>query len=327
MGQITDRTMKELFDKLPEVVLGDRAATTTTQYANGFQRWSSWARARSQPIQVLPASPLHVSLYLMSIMQTCNTPAPVMTAFYSIAWAHRIASLQSPTDNPLPKSVLESAKRTLSKAHKRKEPLTPSIIQNLCAKYPLETASLLHIRSLALIVIGFAGFLRSKELANIRYCDIVTFSTHVAIFIEKSKTDKYREGSWVIISRTDCGTCPVKILERYTSMCGFCENSEDFIFRSLTKCKSGCTLRSANIPMSYSRMREVFIDMLKDFVPNVNAFGLHSLRSGGATQAAKLGIPDRLIKKHGRWASDAAKDMYIREALIDKLKVSRSLGL
>ena len=149
------RTMKELFDKLPEVVLGDRAATTTTtQYANGFQRWLSWARARSQPIQVLPASPLHVSLYLMSIMHV----APVMTAFYSIAWAHRIASLQSPTDNPLPKSVLESAKRTLSKAHKRKEPLTPSIIQNLCAKYPLETASLLHIRSLALIVIGFASF-------------------------------------------------------------------------------------------------------------------------------------------------------------------------
>ena len=87
-GQITYRSMEELLDKLPEVVLGDRAATTTKQYANGFQRWSSWARARSQPIPVLPASPFHGSLYLMSIMQTCNTAAPVKTAFYSIAWAH-----------------------------------------------------------------------------------------------------------------------------------------------------------------------------------------------------------------------------------------------
>ena len=74
-------------------------------------------------------------------------------------------------------------------------------------------------------------------------------------------------------------------------------------------------------------MREVFIDMLKDVVPNVEDFGLHSLRSGGATEAANLGISDRLIKKHGRWTSDLAKDMYIREALIDKLKVIIIIGI
>jgi hypothetical protein len=35
-------------------------------------------------------------------------------------------------------------------------------------------------------------------------------------------------------------------------------------------------------------------------------FGLHSLRSGGATAAAAAGINDRVFKKHGRWASDTA---------------------
>ena len=74
-------------------------------------------------------------------------------------------------------------------------------------------------------------------------------------------------------------------------------------------------------------MREVFLDILKCIVTNVKAYGLHSLRSGGATQAAKAGIPDRLIKKHGRWVSEVAKDMYIREALNEKLKVSQSLGI
>ena len=33
-------------------------------------------------------------------------------------------------------------------------------------------------------------------------------------------------------------------------------------------------------------------------------FGLHSLRSGGASAAANAGVPDRLFKRHGRWRSE-----------------------
>jgi hypothetical protein len=35
-------------------------------------------------------------------------------------------------------------------------------------------------------------------------------------------------------------------------------------------------------------------------VPDIKKFGLRSLRSGGATTCANLGISDRLFKKHGR---------------------------
>ena len=43
---------------------------------------------------------------------------------------------------------------------------------------------------------------------------------------------------------------------------------------------------------------------------------LHSLRAGGATSAANVGIPDRLFKRHGRWASENAKDGYVKIILI-----------
>ena len=33
-------------------------------------------------------------------------------------------------------------------------------------------------------------------------------------------------------------------------------------------------------------------------------------------------IPERLLKIHGRWKSDSAKDMYVEESLENKLKVS-----
>ena len=54
-------------------------------------------------------------------------------------------------------------------------------------------------------------------------------------------------------------------------------------------------------------------------------FGLHSLRSGGATAAANNGISDRLFKRHGRWRLEKVKDSYVKDN-IDAL-ISVTLGL
>ena len=56
-------------------------------------------------------------------------------------------------------------------------------------------------------------------------------------------------------------------------------------------------------------------------------FGLHSLRSGGATAAAQAGVPDRLFKRHGRWRSESAKDGYIKDSMPALMSVSESLNL
>ena len=58
-----------------------------------------------------------------------------------------------------------------------------------------------------------------------------------------------------------------------------------------------------------------------------NNFGLHSLRAGGAINAANAGVSDRLLKKHGRWKTDKAKDGYVREDLKFLLSVSMNLGI
>ena len=58
-----------------------------------------------------------------------------------------------------------------------------------------------------------------------------------------------------------------------------------------------------------------------------NSFGLHSLRTGGASAAANAGVSDRLFKRHGRWKTDQAKDGYIKDKLDSLLSVSRSLHI
>ena len=54
-------------------------------------------------------------------------------------------------------------------------------------------------------------------------------------------------------------------------------------------------------------------------------YGLHSLRSGGATTTAALGIPDRLLQRQGGWRSSKAKNNYISESLDSLLLVTNSI--
>ena len=79
--------------------------------------------------------------------------------------------------------------------------------------------------------------------------------------------------------------------------------------------------------LSYSNLRNLLIDAIKPFVSDIKCYGLHSLRSGGATAAANMGIPNSLLKRHGRWSSESAKDGYVKDLIDDRLRVSKCLGL
>ena len=149
----------------------------------------------------------------------------------------------------------------------------------------------------------------------------------MSIFIEHSKTDIYRDGAWVLISRTNTELCPVVNTERYLKWANIPEDSDEFIFCNLTKCGHGYKLRDGNQALSYTRLWEHFIEAFKPHVTDISKYGLHGLRAGGASAAANRGVPDRLFKRHGRWRSENAKDGYVRDGLNERLKVSQSLGL
>ena len=79
--------------------------------------------------------------------------------------------------------------------------------------------------------------------------------------------------------------------------------------------------------LSYTRLRELFLQKLTSLGFDAKQFGPHSLRSGGATAAAQVGVPDRLFKRHGRWRSETAKDGYVKDSMSSLMYVSQSLNL
>ena len=66
-------------------------------------------------------------------------------------------------------------------------------------------------------------------------------------------------------------------------------------------------------PISYITVRDILLTNLKNIGLDKTQFGLHSLRSGGATAAADFAINDKLFQKHGRWRSEKVKNVYVHE--------------
>ena len=99
------------------------------------------------------------------------------------------------------------------------------------------------------------------------------------------------------------------------------------IFSELLQSKGQYVLRRENKKLCYSTSRDILLNKLDSLGFDKKIYGLHSLRSGGASAAANAGITDRMFKRHGRWKSETAKDGYVKDSLESRLRVSLSLGL
>ena len=96
-----------------------------------------------------------------------------------------------------------------------------------------------------------------------------------------------------------------------------------FRFLHFHKVTSSYSLSSTG--MSYNSTREIDLQAFPELGCPKHLFGLHSLRTGGASAAANAGVSDRLFKRHFRWRTDRAKDGYIKDSLESLLSVSKSL--
>ena len=133
----------------------------------------------------------------------------------------------------------------------------------------------------------------------------------------------YIERNYVYIAKLENKYCPVAILRRYIEAANLELSSHLPLFRSLTKNKSGYSLRNGKL--SYTRCREIFKTTLKDLGHDPKEYGLHNLRYRGPTAVisnnSSKAVSERLLKLHGRWKTDEAKDMYVLESEYNRLRV------
>ena len=322
------QALKPLSVLVPVFLAASRAPSTVKGYHTHFRKWKAWA-AKFPEVEYFPASDNHFALYLTSLLQSGYSFSTIVSTFNSINFFHSSCAVRNPCNSGFVKAILEGCKRLAanSVSSKKRLPICPEHLHALVLKFAGVDASLLHIRDVCICLVAFAGFLRFNELANIKWCDVVFSDTYFSLFIPRSKSDQYGSGATRVIARTGNPTCPFGMLSRYAKLSGDSLNSTQFVFRSLYKRKDGRYALRDGSNLSYSRARELFINKFKAIGLHMRLYGLHSLRIGGATAAANNDLPDRVIKKHGRWKSENAKDFYCREDIQHQLLVTLNIGL
>ena len=164
-----DSSLYELYPKLCDLLISSKNDNTVKSYFNACKRWERFITLHGQ--NALPTQPVHVALYLTSLLKNCSTYHAVYNAVYGIKWAHEINGLDDPTKKSFVISVLEASKRVAPKTTQKKEPIYTDTLIELCNMFK-DPNNLLIIRDLTMMLLSFAGLLRYDEVSSLRFCDI-----------------------------------------------------------------------------------------------------------------------------------------------------------
>eukprot|EP00741_Cyanophora_paradoxa_P011089 tig00020553_g10716.t1 len=154
-----------------------------------------------------------------------------------------------------------------------------------------------RLRDAALLAVGIAGFLRGAELVALRMGDVTCEtepSPRIALHVRRSKTDQEARGAVVYLTPArHSPSCPVRLLASHLS-----ENRAD----APATAPLFPRLSDPSTAVTAGFLRRLVKEVAGAVGHDPADFSGHSLRRGGATAAARRGLPATWIRRHGRWA-------------------------
>ena len=310
--------------RIPDIAMSSKAASTNKKYDGYFQKFEDWCKLYG--FVPLPAKVNTVCVFLSYLVGKKVSVALLHSYFYAINWKHNLSLLTNPCEDKLSKMILEGSKRILAVPVKRKEPLSVEMLRKIVTFYS-SNSNLKSVRLCTLVILGFSGFLKYSEIADLRMKDIQIFKEHIQINIKCSKTDQYRQGQNIIIAKTGSDLCPVSWVNKYIAVANLIPESEQYLFSPVKYIKSLDSYILSGTKLSYTRAREIFHEAIEAIGQDKNLFCLHSLRSGGCSAATNSEVEERLVMAHGRWKRISSKDGYVKNEFSKRISVSKNLGI
>jgi len=317
-----DASLAFVRDRADEFAGRSRAENTRRAYRldwSAFQLWCS-----DHGLAAMPAAPETVRLYVTDLARLGRRSSTITRHAASIATAHRRAGhVPPPTADPLFRETLSGIRKTLGTAPSKKAPAELSVLQAMIAATPVSADDGRPlpggIRDRALLLLGFSVFARESELAALDVGDVVESDEGLRVTIRRSKTDQEGVSEEVGVPYgSHAQTCPVRALRAWRRVL----NAEAGpLFPAVTRWgRVGARLSPQAVGDIVQRAAS-----RAGFDPR--RFGGHSLRSGGATAAAKGKAPDRAIMRQGRWRSERIARGYIRAGTLFEENAAAFTGL
>ena len=294
----------------------DLAASTERAYAHDWADFATFCRRHG--LEALPAAPQTLALYLKSLeTKKSQSPAGLRNGtpglsvsslrrrLAAIASKHATEKLETPTDHPLVKKLVQRYSRTRGTAVKKKDALT---IERLPAILMAMPDDLPALRDRALLLLGYAGAFRRSELVALDVADLRFSNAGLYVWIAAAKNDPRKKGRELYVPRLS-GTelCAVRAVELWLEVL----SDTAAIFRTFDlRCHLTVNRLDPGDVARVLRRRAAAAGVAGDFAG-------HSLRRGFITNAAKKKIPVERIKRVTGQRSNAIVLDYVAAATLD----------
>jgi len=306
MEELGDLGIFQLLDeRLTTLLQGDLDEGSHRTYESHVCQFAKFCRLRGRE----PApEPQLVCEFVLGRVLAGHALATIRGGVSAIArWARDASVDAAPVSlsaHPLVGRALAVAAKRAAGETRQKRPLALAqlcaVVQQ-CAQWTHD-GGFMGARDAALFAVGWCGMMRSSELVAMQWEDVRLDEQGVRIRVPKSKTDSRGAGSWVFVAAPSVSGaasapaqfCPAQLLRALRAFGG---GASGPVFRASSR--SPVALAKGTVSV---RLRKALRAV---GVPDSESYASHSLRRGGATHAAAVGVPSRLIMALGRWRSDA----------------------
>lgn len=218
----------------------------------------------------------------------------ILTYFYGVVFFHKLLGFVPPSASHFYlKSILSGIYREPSAPPSRKDPFRPADLVKLqrCVDFSSELELLTWVG----IIVLFRSLLRVSHLVVsphvLKRGDVRFKSWGVLLRINSSKSRSSRNPVYIpIVSSRNTKFCPVYWIRRLFSLFPKSLDSNLLSSRFCPRLTYSCFWKRLKTLCNRAQLK--------------GNFSTHSLRRGGASALASLGIPVSDIKIRGLWASD-----------------------
>lgn len=281
-------------EKVQNYIRESLAENTRAAYLSDLKHFEQWGGQ-------IPASPEMVANYL-AVFADALTVATLSRRLAALSKAHRSLGLSNPTSSEIVKSTVRGIRRLKGVAQRQAKPL---LNDDLVAVLEGTGDRLKDVRDRALLLVGFAGGFRRSELVGLACSDVEFVREGAIICLRRSKTDQCRQGRKIGIPHARGRWCAVAALEEWLRRSKITEGP---LFRPIDRHQ-----RLSTKALSGEAVCLILRERVGAAGFKADGYSGHSLRSGLATSAARVGVSSWKIRQQTGHASDAMLARYIRD--------------
>jgi site-specific recombinase XerD len=287
---------------------------TRRAYRRQWSSYAAWCAGHDRT--ALPATPETLAEYVSALADRGLSPSTVEQAVSTVRRAHRDAGHAGQPDTRGARLVLRTHRRAWAEQGRRVRQAPPAAVEQLRAMVgATDPDTTIGLRDRALLVLGFALMARRSELSALDLDDVAEVPEGLVVSIRMSKTDQDAVGAEVALPYgSHAETCPVRTFRAWRGRLAEHGITSGPLLRSIDRWGFvGESLSGGGIRLA------VRAAAARAGLPGAADFSAHSLRAGGATSAARAGVPTATIAEHGRWSpTSPVVHTYVRQ--VDRWK-------